>query len=190
MDRESVQRRAAPAAPPRTAWRFEAFELLPGRQLLRDGSPVPIGGTALEILHRLLRARGGLVTKEDLFAAVWSDVVVVENTLHQHVRALRKALGDRAALVDTVARRGYRFIGTVDEVPLPEDERRKRGRPAVLAMPLTPLIGREREVAAIGELMASCRCLTVLGPGGAGKTRLAFEAARRRDEAVGESGVS
>jgi len=185
MDREPVQRRAAPpVAPPRTRWRFDAFELLPGRQLLRDGSPVPIGGTALEILHRLLLARGGLVTKEDLFAAVWSDVVVVENTLHQHIRALRKALGDRAGLVGTVARRGYRFTGSVDEVPLPEDEPWKRGRPVVLAMPLTPLIGREREVAAIGELMASCRCLTVLGPGGVGKTRLAFEVARRREEAA------
>lgn len=190
MEREPGRWRATPGAPHRTAYRFDAFELRPGRQLLRDGKPVPVGSTALEVLHHLLRARGDLVTKDDLFDAVWSDVVVVENTLHQHIRALRKALGDRAGLIDTVARRGYRFTGSVEEVAvLGEGDRWARARPAALAMPLTPLIGREREVAAIEELLASCRCLTLLGPGGAGKTRLAFEIARRREAAAAEGGA-
>lgn len=190
MEREPGRRRATPGAPPRTAYRFDAFELRPRRQLLRDGIPLPIGSTALEVLHQLLLARGDLVTKDDLFAAVWPDVVVVENTLHQHIRALRKALGDRAGLIDTVARRGYRFAGGVEDIAVvEEDDRWARGRPPALAMPLTPLIGRERELAAIEELLASCRCLTLLGPGGAGKTRLAFEVARRREAAAAGSGA-
>ena len=55
------------------AYRFDAFELRPGRQLLRDGSPVSIGSTALEVLRMLVTARGELVTKNELFEAIWSD---------------------------------------------------------------------------------------------------------------------
>jgi predicted ATPase/DNA-binding winged helix-turn-helix (wHTH) protein len=184
MDRDPAQRRSAPTAPARTAYRFDAFELRPG-QLLRGGNPVPLGSTALEVLRQLLRARGDLVTKDDLFGTVWTDVVVVENTLHQHIRALRKALGDRGELVETIARRGYRFAGAVEEVALtPVDARWGRRRQAALALPLTPLVGRLETLAAIEELLASSRCVTLLGPGGAGKTRLAFEIARRRDDAA------
>ena len=162
-------------------YRFDGFELRPGRQLLRGGRPIAIGSTALELLRLLVAARGGLVTKEELFDAVWSDVVVVENTLHQHIRALRKALGGQDELICTVSGRGYRFAGTVQEVLVDSgpaaDELVK---PPAIPSPLTPLIGREDELAAIELLLRSNRCVTLLGPGGVGKTRLALEIAQRR----------
>ena len=162
-------------------YRFAGYELRPGRQLLREGSPVPIGSTALEVLRLLLAARGELVTKNELFDAVWSDVIVVENTLHQHIRALRKALGGQSDLICTVSGRGYRFAGTVREVmvdsgPVALD----LGKPAAIASPLTALIGRDNELAAIELLLRSNRCVTLLGSGGIGKTRLALAIARRR----------
>ena len=102
MDRAPEQRKAV-LTTHQLVYRFEGgFELRPGRELLRHGSPVPIGGTALELLRLLLAARGDLVTKDELFEALWSDVDVVENTLHPHIGALRKALGERAELIGTV----------------------------------------------------------------------------------------
>ncbi|MCE9660067.1 MAG: helix-turn-helix transcriptional regulator [Burkholderiales bacterium] len=170
-------------------YRFEGFELRPGRELLRDGSPVAIGGTALELLRLLVAARGGLVTKDELFAALWSDVVVVENTLHQHAAALRKALGERAGLIATVPRRGYRFAGTVEEAMVDSGPAADAlGPPPVLPSPLTPLIGRAAEVATVEGLLRAGRCVTLLGPGGIGKTRLAVEIAQRR-RAAGDAAV-
>lgn len=170
-------------AAPQVAYRFNGFELRPGRQLLRDGNPVPIGSTALHLLHLLVAARGALVTKEELFESLWPDVVVVENTLHQHIRALRKALEGDGGLIRTVSRRGYGFAGTVEEVAFdawaPSDDLRQA--PA-LAAPLTPLIGRDDELVEIERLLRSHRCVTLLGPGGLGKTRLALEIAQRRAE--------
>ena len=66
------------------AFRFGSFELQPGRQLLRDGVVIPVGRIALDLLGALLRARGELVTKDELFEAAWPSAVVVENALHQH----------------------------------------------------------------------------------------------------------
>ncbi len=184
MDRVSIPRSVEPA--PRIALRFEGFELRPGRELLRDGKPIAIGKTALDLLGALLRARGDLVTKDELFDAAWPDVVVVENALHQHVRALRGALGDRADLIDTVARRGYRFLGQVEEVVEARDAVAALGEPPALPSPLTPLIGREDELASAEALLLSHRCLSLLGPGGVGKTRLALELAQRHHHGVGD----
>jgi predicted ATPase/DNA-binding winged helix-turn-helix (wHTH) protein len=162
-------------------YRFDGFELRPGRQLLRDGSPIPIGSTALELLRLLVTARGNLVTKDELFEALWSDVVVVENTLYQHIGALRKALGERGELIVTVPRRGYRFAGTVEEAMVDSGPAAEQlGRPPAIPSPLTPLIGRDDEVTAVERLLRASRCVTLLGPGGIGKTRLALEIAQRR----------
>ena len=117
MDRSRGER-IRPPAPRRTAFRFGGFELHPGRQLLRDGVPVPLGRIAIDLLGALVQAHGRLVSKEELFDAAWSDVVVVENALHQHMRALRQALGDQAGLIVTVARAGYCFAGDCEEVSL------------------------------------------------------------------------
>lgn len=183
MEEPSGRRRAAPAAD-EIAYRFGAFELRPGRQLLRDGAPVAIGSTALELLGVLVCARGDVVTKDELFETVWPDVVVVENTLHQHVRVLRAALGADADLVATVARKGYRFTAPVEEVAVGHDA--GRGRPPALPVPATPLLGRDNELAALDRLLAEHRCVTLLGPGGVGKTRLAMEIANAR-AAAGET---
>jgi predicted ATPase/DNA-binding winged helix-turn-helix (wHTH) protein len=170
------------------AYRFHGLELRPGRQLLRDGHPVPIGSTALELLRLLVKARGDLVTKEELFEALWADVVVVENTLHQHIRALRKALGGQSDLIGTVARRGYRFAGAVQEVTVDSwHASDDLARPPALPLPLTSLIGRDDEQVAIERLLQSQRCVTLLGPGGVGKTRLALEIAQRRAEGGSDS---
>ncbi len=181
MEQARRQKKSSVLVTQQIAYRFDGFELRPGRQLLRDGNPVPIGSTALELLRLLVKARGDLVTKEELFEALWADVVVVENTLHQHIRALRKALGGQSELIGTVARRGYRFAGAAQEVMVDSWQAADDPpRPPALPVPLTPLIGRDDEQAAVEGLLQSHRCVTLLGPGGVGKTRLALEIAQRR----------
>ena len=180
MDQAHTPRDVAATQRP-AVFRFQGFELRPGRELLRDGAPLVLGKPALALLGALVGARGHLVTKDELFDAAWPGVVVVENALHQHVRALRKALGDRSDLVGTVARRGYRFMGEVEEITGDaRDAATQLGESAAIPLPLTPLVGREDELAAVEALLLTHRCLSLLGPGGVGKTRLALELARRQ----------
>jgi DNA-binding winged helix-turn-helix (wHTH) protein len=94
---------------------FGRFRLdLGQRELLRDGVPLRLGIRAFDILCVLVAAKGGIVSKDELMARVWSGLVVEESNIHVHVSALRKALGDGAtgqSLVVTVPGRGYRFVG-------------------------------------------------------------------------------
>jgi DNA-binding winged helix-turn-helix (wHTH) protein/Flp pilus assembly protein TadD len=112
---------------PPTRYSFGPFELDGGAyRLLRDGTPVPLSPKLVEVLIHLVSNQGALVTKDALFAAVWPDVVVTDNALTQAISDLRHALGDRASapqFIQTVARRGYRFIAharPIDEpAPVP-----------------------------------------------------------------------
>jgi TolB-like protein len=89
--------------------RFGNLTLRPFRQLLVDGQPVAIGGKALNILSVLAAAEGAVVTKDELFDAVWPGVVVEENAIQAHVASLRKVLGSEAHRLHTVRGLGYRL---------------------------------------------------------------------------------
>lgn len=98
--------------------RFDRFELRPAeRLLLAGGVPVPLGSRAFDLLLCLLEHRDQLVTREQIFAAVWPGLVVEENNLTVQVSALRKVLG--AQSVATVPGRGYRFALAVQPVTAP-----------------------------------------------------------------------
>jgi DNA-binding winged helix-turn-helix (wHTH) protein/TolB-like protein len=90
-------------------YRVGRFTLIPFRQLLANGAPVAIGGKALELLSVLAQARGALVTKSELMAAVWPKATVEDNAIQVHIAALRKVLGDDAGLLTTVRGLGYRL---------------------------------------------------------------------------------
>ena len=94
---------------------FGQFSLdLKGQGLWRDGTRVPLGSRALDILGVLASAKGDLVTKNQLMERVWPGRVVEENNIQVHISALRKALDDGSknqSHVVTVPGRGYRFIG-------------------------------------------------------------------------------
>ena len=86
------------------------------RVLRRDGRPVPLTPKAFDVLAALVEQPGRLISKEELLQKVWSDTFVEESNLAYNVFALRKALGDTAdngQYIETVAKRGYRFIGIV-----------------------------------------------------------------------------
>jgi len=160
---------------------FGPFQLLPFRRaLLEAGEPLRLGSRALEILIALVERPGELITKEELIARVWPDTFVEEASLRVHVAALRKALGDGRSgnrYIVNVAGRGYRFVA-----PVRQQEALDAKPPAVehthnLPAPLTRTIGRADIIGALTARLLERRFVTIVGPGGIGKTTVALAVA-------------
>ena len=88
------------------------------RTLRRAGMPVPLTPKAYEVLLTLVRRAGRIVEKDELMREVWADAFVEEGNLTHHIFTLRKALAEREGVeyIETIPRRGYRFVSTVQEV--------------------------------------------------------------------------
>jgi len=82
------------------------------REAFVDGKPILLGGRAFEVLATLIKAKGRVVGKDELFSQVWAGTVVEDNNLQVQVSLLRKAFGDRG-LIQTVPRRGYRLAAEI-----------------------------------------------------------------------------
>jgi DNA-binding winged helix-turn-helix (wHTH) protein len=105
--------------PPHSRYQFGPFTLDLGSAELRKGSERrPLRPKCFDLLVYLIQHRGKLATKDELLEKIWSDAVVSEATLTRTVGSLRNALDDRAdhpSFIETVSRRGYKFIGEVLE---------------------------------------------------------------------------
>lgn len=101
------------------SYEFGRFSLKTAdRVLLRDHENVPLTPKALDILLILVENYGRIVEKDDLMKRVWPNTFVEEGNLTQNVSLLRKALGESASgpqFIETVPRRGYRFVASVTE---------------------------------------------------------------------------
>jgi DNA-binding winged helix-turn-helix (wHTH) protein/TolB-like protein/Tfp pilus assembly protein PilF len=99
---------------------FGTFEVdTADKVLTQRGQPVPLTPKAFDTLLVLVQRHGRLVGKEDLLRLVWPDTFVEENNLAQNISALRRALGELATgdrYIETVPKRGYRFVAPVTEV--------------------------------------------------------------------------
>jgi eukaryotic-like serine/threonine-protein kinase len=87
--------------------------------LLRDGEVVPVAPKAVDLLVALVENSGRVLKKDDLMNAVWPDSFVEEANLSRHIFVLRKVLGEDkngAKYIETIPRRGYRFMAVVTEV--------------------------------------------------------------------------
>ena len=105
---------------PKRLYECGPFVLDPDNQVLaRNGEAIPLPPKAFETLLLLIEERGRLLEKEWLLRTVWPDTFVEENNLTQYVSLLRKVLGDNAGeqqYIETVPKRGYRFVAPVREV--------------------------------------------------------------------------
>jgi DNA-binding winged helix-turn-helix (wHTH) protein len=163
---------------------FGPFRLFPAQRVLeKAGTPINLRGFALDILIILVSRPGKLVTKRELLDQVWTDTTVGEATLRFHVSALRRALGDGqggARYVTNVPGRGYCFVaplsrttastGTTaldDNAGLPHNLPTRTGR----------IIGRDAVIQTTAAQLLGQRLVTVVGPGGIGKTTLAIAVA-------------
>lgn len=124
---------------------FGPYHLDPSKRVLtREGEGIPLTPKATEILIVLVKHAGQLVEKDELLKEVWPDTFVEEANLSQNVFTLRRALGDDRAeprYIETVARRGYRFLATVRAVP--------PVGPAGVSVPLTEVASTSPVVAVL-----------------------------------------
>ena len=169
---------------------FGAFQLLPEeRLLLRDGAPVRVGSRSLDILMTLIARRGEIVGKDDLVSAVWPDTIVEESALRVHISTLRKALGDGVGdvrLIANVPGRGYCFVSPVAVISVSGQTARVAEpalaeRPTIRRLPASvgKIIGRDTLIGELSTLLAEQRLLTIVGPGGMGKTTVALAVAEK-----------
>jgi predicted ATPase/DNA-binding winged helix-turn-helix (wHTH) protein len=169
---------------------FGRFRIVPHRrEVLADGQPIHLGGRPFEVLMALIGASGAVIGKKTLMERVWPGRIVEENALQAQISALRRAFAADSDLIRTITGRGYQFTGAIRRIPVGPDEQAntRAAQPAStpsrpptnISEPVAELIGRDVELDEILDLVTSHRLVTLVGPGGIGKTRLSSEVVRR-----------
>jgi predicted ATPase/DNA-binding winged helix-turn-helix (wHTH) protein len=156
--------------------------------LTRDGKLIGLQPREFDLLRHLVSHPGRLVTKEQLLDQVWGRRALTEAVIKTAINKVRLGLGDdakRPRYVQTVAKRGYRFVLPVVRLgeggTLHSEHSRSAFNEArtLPPMPATELVGREREQDSLMALLAREPRVSVVGPAGVGKTHLALATARR-----------
>jgi TolB-like protein len=110
---------------PRLRYLFEDFALdVDKRELLRKAAAVSISPQALDLLIYLIRHRERVIRKDDLISAIWGDRIITDAALATRLNSARVAIGDSGEeqrLIKTLQRKGFRFVGTVQELASPGD---------------------------------------------------------------------
>src|SRR5262252_327346 len=162
----------------RTIYGLGPFRLDPEAGVLtHDGVATALGARGVAVLTALVSRANECVRKSAILDAAWPGLVVEEANLAVQISAIRRALAlapGGEGWIETLARRGYRFVGPVKKfaarsvAPLLTNPRRTNLRES-----LTSFVGRERELAEIKQKLPTTRLITLTGIGGLGKTRLA-----------------
>ena len=191
-----------PAGPPQAIaevqWRFGPFVVRETqRRLERAGEAVRLGFRSFELLLHLVKHAGEVLSKDELLSTVWAGVVVEEASVRVQMSMLRKVLGQPGAgdecveWISNIPLKGYRFNGKVlcehlgtagygapsPLVTAPLASPSVTAPFTKLPTRLTRLIGRELDLERLLAAMDTSRIVTLAGPGGIGKTRLAIRAA-------------
>lgn len=171
--------------PPEQAVHFGPYRIYPGQRLVMEADqPLRLGRRAMDILLILLEHAGQVVSKQTLIARVWPKSVVEDINLRVHMAALRKALGDGQAgqrYIVTVAQRGYSFVAPYSLEHIEHPPGREAPAPSGHNLPVrrTRMIGRQSFVDSLVVQLSRQRFITLVGPGGIGKTTVALRVAEQ-----------
>lgn len=163
------------------------------RELRRGGVVRHVEPQVLDLLIHLLRNGDRVVGKDELLDVVWDGRFVSDSALTSRISAVRRAIGDSGKAqtwLRTIPRRGFRFLGEVRAREAgqglgPQPDLRREPVPTYAPRPVlfggdaTMLIGREMALEVLVSALATTRWLTLTGPGGVGKTKLALAVASR-----------
>ncbi|MCK1391827.1 winged helix-turn-helix domain-containing protein [Bradyrhizobium sp. 1] len=169
-----------PAGPAAMTLSFGPFTVTPHQRLVtRDGIVLPLGAKSFDTLIALMSRPNQVVSKWDLMGLVWPGMAVEEANLRFHIAALRKALGDGkdgARYITTLSGRGYCFVAPISQAGVQPE----RHRAAVAELPpvklpnrLQRMVGRADAVTTVSDKLITSRFVTIVGPGGVGKTAVA-----------------
>jgi DNA-binding winged helix-turn-helix (wHTH) protein/predicted ATPase len=183
--KETTVEREASQADRAAAITFAPFRLdLRAGQLFRGSEPVPLRPKTWSVLRYLTERAGVLVTKNDLLDALWPNIAVTESVMSKSIGELRVALGDSSRaprFIETVQRRGFRFIAKVnDEWRAMSDEQKDSTANQLVthhSSLVTPFVGRTKEMQQLAARFAKAcagerQIVFVTGPAGIGKTAL------------------
>lgn len=169
---------------PEEAFSFGPFSLfVTGRQLKRADEPIQLGGRALDLLIALVGRAGEVVSYDELVSSVWPNVTVYEANLRVQIGTLRKALNDGedgARYISNVSGRGYCFVAPVSHAiarPTTAEANADGEPPRKLPLLLERMVGRDEVVRAVSEQLIMGRFVSIVGPGGIGKTTVAISVA-------------
>ena len=169
--------------PKRTTLTFLDYTIPDDVDLLYRGDEVvPLEPRPVQVLRYLAERPGRVVSKQELLDRVWPDIFTTDSVLKRAISQCRSALADDPAaptFIETHHGRGYRFIAPVAGAPPPAPP--APAAPAAAALPheATTFVGRERDLEGVERLLDASRLVTLTGPGGIGKTRLALRLAHR-----------
>ena len=167
---------------------FGPFQLFRARKmLLENGRPVRLGSRAIDLLTALVERAGEVVGKNELIAQVWPNTIVEDNNLRVHITSIRKRLGEGQAgarYIVNVAGRGYSFIAPVSRItavdPGVSSAMTSRSN---LPAPISRPVGRADTLNILEALVKARRLVTIVGPGGIGKSTVALSVAELVAEA-------
>ena len=169
-------------APVTDRYEIGPFQLDPEASLLsRSGVPVALGRRAADLLAVLVRSPQQWMTKARLLEAAWPGLVVEEGNLAVQVLALRRVFAKVDGgehWIETLAGRGYRFVGPVRAIQKP-DAPQQFSRPTPprnhsLPAEVSRFVGRSTALQGVlSAFSEGARVVSILGTGGVGKTRLA-----------------
>jgi predicted ATPase/DNA-binding winged helix-turn-helix (wHTH) protein len=169
---------------------FGPFRLSPAsRTFEKNGVPLELGDRALDILMVLVERAGELVSHRELISRVWRGLVVDPGNLRVHMAGLRKALGDRDGkekYIANVTGQGYCFVAPVKREAVAGSPGQSPGHAdggasqrLILPTVLARMVGRDEAVRTIAADVIAERFVTIIGPGGMGKTTVAVSVANR-----------
>lgn len=176
---------------------FGPFRLdVTGRLLQRNGVAVNLGSRSLDILIALVERAGDVLSRRELIARAWAGLVVDEANLRVNISNLRKCLGegkDGARYIVNLPGRGYSFVAPVTRVRAeswPQElEATQSSYPRSASQPLAlasehalperlgRLIGRDASIHTLVQMLTEHRFVSIVGPGGMGKTTVAISVA-------------